>query len=77
MAPNPFVNQLNLDFAVRGYQKLNMDVYAMSTGLKIISKEGLYAGVPLFLSQLLPGTYLIKISSADQKISYQFKMVKL
>jgi hypothetical protein len=77
LAPNPFVNQLNLDFAVRGYQKLNMDVYAMSTGLKIISKEGLYAGVPLFLSQLLPGTYLIKISSSDQKISYQFKMVKL
>lgn len=77
LAPNPFVNQLNLDFAVRGYQKLNIDVYTMSTGLKIISKEGLYAGMPLFLGQLLPGTYLIKISSADQKISYQFKMVKL
>jgi hypothetical protein len=77
LSPNPFVNQLNLDFVIRGYQKLNMDVYAMSTGLKMMSKEGLYAGAPIYLGQLSPGTYVVKLSSTDQKLSYQFKMVKL
>ncbi|MEY3208003.1 MAG: hypothetical protein RL064_34, partial [Bacteroidota bacterium] len=77
LAPNPFVNQLNLDFSVLGYQKLNMEVFSFATGMKILSKEGLYAGAPVYLNQLIPGTYVIKISSADNKISHQFKMVKL
>jgi hypothetical protein len=25
LAPNPFVNQVNLDFSIKGYQKLNLD----------------------------------------------------
>ncbi|MEI6587221.1 MAG: VCBS repeat-containing protein, partial [Sediminibacterium sp.] len=27
LAPNPFVNQLNFDFVVKGYQKLNIEVF--------------------------------------------------
>jgi hypothetical protein len=33
--------------------------------------------MPIYLGQLSAGTFLIKVSSNDNKIAYQFKMVKL
>jgi len=77
LAPNPFVNQLNLDFNIKGYQKLNMDVFEMTTGNKVYSSKALYAGTPISLGALAPGTYIIKFTSNDNKIVQQFKMVKM
>ena len=76
LVPNPFINQLNFDFVVKGYQKLNIEVYDLATGIKVTSKQNLTAG-PIFLGQFSAGTYVIKVISNDNKISYQFKMVKL
>ncbi len=77
LAPNPFVNQLNFDFIVKGYQKLNIEVFDIATGTKVASQPNLIAGSRITLGQLSAGTYLIMVNSADNKISYQFKMVKL
>lgn len=77
LAPNPFGNQVNFDFLIKGYQKLNIDVFEMTTGNKNISFQNLTPGMPIYLGQLLPGTYLIKVSSTDNKIAYLFKMVKI
>ncbi len=77
LVPNPFINQLNFDFVVKGYQKLNIEVYDVTTGMKVASKQNLTPGIPIFLGQLSAGTYVIKVISNDNKISYQFKMVKL
>ncbi len=77
LAPNPFSNQLNFDFAVKGYQRLNMEVFDMASGARLARKENLTAGMPIYLGQLSPGNYLIKVTSNDNKVSYQFKMVKL
>jgi len=77
LAPNPFANQLNFDFVVKGYQRLNLEVFDIATGTKVASKQNLMPGIPINLGQLSAGTYLIKVSSTDNKISYQFKMVKL
>jgi len=77
LAPNPFTNQLNFDFAIKGYQKLNIDVFDMATGSKLASKQNLSAGIAIYLGQLSAGTYLIKVGSQDGKIAYQFKLVKL
>jgi hypothetical protein len=77
LAPNPFINQLNFDFVVKGYQKLNIEVFDVATGSKVAIQQNLTAGNRITLSQLSSGTYLIKVSSNDNKISYQFKMVKL
>ena len=77
LAPNPFSNQLNFDFVVKGYQKLNMEVYDIASGVKVATKQNLTPGIPIYLGQLSAGTYLIKVSSIDNKISYQFKMVKM
>ena len=77
LAPNPFINQLNFDFVVKGYQRLNLEVYDLATGMKVATKQNLTAGIPISLGQLSAGTYVIKVSSTDNKISYQFKMVKL
>ena len=77
LAPNPFVNQLNFDFIVKGYQKLNIEVYDIAKGSKVATQQNLTAGTKITLGQLSAGTYVIRVTSTDNKISYQFKMVKL
>jgi hypothetical protein len=77
LAPNPFINQLNFDFIVKGYQRLNIEVYDIATGTRVASRQNLTAGMPITLGQLSAGTYIIKVSSNDNKIVQQFKMVKL
>jgi len=77
LAPNPFVNQLNFDFVVKGYQRLNLEVFDISSGTKVASQPNLTAGSRITLGHLSSGTYVIRVTSTDNKISYQFKMVKL
>lgn len=77
LAPNPFINQLNFDFVVKGYQRLNIEVFDIATGNKVASQPNLTAGSRITLGQLLGGTYIIRITSNDNKINQQFKVVKL
>jgi outer membrane protein assembly factor BamB len=77
LAPNPFQTKLNFDFAIKGYQKLNMDVFELASGRKVSSRVGLTPGSPVYLPELVGGTYIVRITSADGKLSYQFKMVKM
>jgi len=77
LAPNPFINQLNFDFIVKGYQRLNIEVFDVSTGTKVASQPNLTAGSRITLGQLSTGTYVIKVTSNDQKIIQQFKVVKM
>lgn len=77
LGPNPITNQLNLDFLVKGYQRLNMKIVSITTGIKIASMQNLPTGIPINLGQLSPGAYIINLSSNDQKITHSFKMIKL
>jgi hypothetical protein len=77
LAPNPFINQLNFDFIVKGYQKLNIEVYDVATGSKVATQQNITAGTQIQLGQLARGTYIIRVTSNDNKIAQQFKMVKL
>jgi len=77
LAPNPFQGQLNFDFNVKAYQKLNIDVFELTTGTKKASQQNVLPGSILSFGFLAPGTYIIKVSSSDQKLSHQFKMIKL
>ena len=77
LAPNPFINQLNFDFIVKGYQRLNIEVFDVATGTKVTSQPNLIAGSRIALGQLSGGTYIIRVTSNDQKILQQFKVVKM
>ena len=77
LAPNPFINQLNFDFIVKGYQRLNIEVFDVATGTKVASQPNLIAGSRIALGQLSEGTYLIRVTSNDSKIYQQFKVVKM
>jgi hypothetical protein len=77
LAPNPFINQLNFDFVVKGYQKLNIEVYDVATGSKVANQQNIPAGTKIQLGQLARGTYIVRVTSSDNKIAQQFKMVKL
>jgi hypothetical protein len=77
LAPNTFINQLNFDFIVKGYQKLNIEVYDVATGSKVANQQNITAGTKIQLGQLARGTYIVKVTSNDNKIAQQFKMAKL
>lgn len=76
LSPNPFITNLNLSYNINGYQKLNMEVFDFATGMKLVSKKGLNAGMSVYLGQLPSGVYIVKLSSTDNKIVHQFKMIK-
>jgi hypothetical protein len=76
--PEKFVRKL-LDCSklLKGYQKLNIDVFATSNGARVSSIQGVYAGSRLSYSELSAGVYIFRVTSSDGKLSYQFKMIKL
>ena len=51
-----------------------MDIFDIATGTKVASKQNLTPGIPVYLGQLTPGTYVIKVISSDLKLTYQFKI---
>jgi hypothetical protein len=62
---------------VKGYQKLNIEVYDVSTGSKVATQQNITAGTKIQLGQLARGTYIVRVTSNDNKIAQQFKIVKL
>ncbi|MEY2646046.1 MAG: hypothetical protein RL158_22 [Bacteroidota bacterium] len=77
LAPNPFQGILHFDFNIRGIQKLNIEVFDIITGAKLITIQDQRAGQSLDFSQLNPGTFIIRVSSRDNKIDHKFKLVKM
>jgi hypothetical protein len=77
LTPNPFINNLNIDFVVKGYQRLNIEVFSSANGTRVASRIGVTAGSRLTFNELNPGVYFIRVASPDMKVSHQFKMVKL
>lgn len=77
LVPNPFNNQVNFDFVVKGHQQLNIEVFELSTGVKVSVKTNLSSGTPIQLGHLSTGTYVFRICSDDGKITHQLKMLKL
>jgi len=47
LTPNPFVNQLNFDFVINGYQKLNIEAFDITTGIKVASLPNILPGMPI------------------------------
>lgn len=77
ITPNPFYNQINLSFNMKGYQSLNLDVYDIATGNLLSSRKGLSNGASVLLDKIPSGTYLIKVYSTDNKSVHQFKVIKI
>ena len=68
---------MNFDFNIKGYQKVNLEVFEISTGSKVRVFQNLLPGQSINLGNLASGTYLVKVSTSDNKIVQQFKMVKI
>jgi hypothetical protein len=77
MAPNPFVNAVNIDFVLKNQPKVNIEIYSMSSGNLVKVINNVYAGSKINLETLSAGMYIFKITTTDQKNNYQFKMIKL
>jgi hypothetical protein len=77
LTPNPFINFINIDFVVKGQQRLNIEVFSAATGAKVAARIGVTAGSRLTFNELNPGVYFVRVASPDLKVSHQFKMIKL
>jgi hypothetical protein len=52
-------------------------VFDVATGTKVASQPNLTAGSRITLGHLSSGTYIIRVTSNDQKLIQQFKVVKM
>lgn len=77
VSPNPFKNDIFLDYFVNGYQRLNLEIYDITSGSKVYFMKDIPSKTRINLQQLPAGKYLIKVISADFKIIYQIKMFKM
>ena len=77
LTPNPFINFMNIDFVVKGHQRMNIEVFSAATGAKVTTRMGVTAGSRLTFNELNPGVYFVRVATPDLKVSHQFKMIKL
>ena len=52
---------------------MNLEVFELATGRKVTSRTGLTPGSPVYLPELFGGTYIVRITSADGKLSISLK----
>lgn len=77
LSPNPFQDNLSIDFNVKGYQYLNIELFELSTGNKVGQRNNVYPGTSMQFNNLNIGTFIIRVTSFDNKINCHFKMVKI
>jgi hypothetical protein len=77
LVPNPFINKINLEFQINGYNKINLEVISMASGSRVLYFKYLSSGSSLILPNLASGLYLFKLYSDDYKVVHQLKMVKM
>ena len=77
LVPNPFVNKINVEFRINGYNKINLEVISLTNGTRVLDLKDISTGSSILLPNLASSLYLFKVSSQDFKVVHQFKMVKL
>jgi hypothetical protein len=77
VTPNPFVNNLNFDFLLNTYRKVNVDILNIYTGMIVFQQKGVVTGTQLSLDKISSGMYLCIVYSPDGKYRYQFKLLKI
>jgi hypothetical protein len=77
ISPNPFKELIIVNFRINGYNKINIDVYEISTGRLMKKFIGIESGEKINLGELSNSTFLIRVFSRDFKYNYQFKAIKI
>ena len=75
--PNPIVNDLKINFSLTKYQKVNVAVFSSTSGGKIIDLLNKESGMTIDVRNLISGTYIVIISSTDNKVLMTQKIMKL
>ena len=77
IGPNPFADNLNLNYFIKSGATLDAKIYALGTGQLVFEKNGLLSYSKINLSNLSSGTYLMELYTNDLKKCFRFKLVKL
>lgn len=76
-APNPFVDQLKIDFLLNGYDKINLEVTEFMTGKKVDQRLNIIKGQTLYFPNLKGGIYICRFYSSDNAKNFVFKVIKV
>jgi len=77
ISPNPFSNNIYLNYFLLDYYLLNIDVFEINSGRLVASKKSVNSGSNLNLGTLPSGVYAIRVYSNDYKMIYMFKALKM
>jgi len=75
VSPNPFFGNINIDF--NKSQFLNLEIFSISTGTKVLSMKKIVPSQNIDLNSLLPGLYLFIFSDLTTSQHQKLKLIKL
>ena len=75
--PNPFVQDINVDFRLNNYSKISISIRELFNGNLVYQNNDVYKGSKIQPLHLSPGLYVLNASTIDGKYNYQFKLIKL
>lgn len=77
ISPNPFHENLKINFVINNHQSISLEIIEISSGRIVMHQDNVISGQNLNVGNIPSGSYLIKVSSRDNKIIYQFKSIKI
>lgn len=77
--PNPFVNELRINFIINKHPQVNLEIINPIDGSKVFSQNNISSGANLTLGKTLPkGTYILKITSVrNYQTLKQIKLIRI
>ena len=76
-SPNPFMNQLTVQYQLNRQMQYNIDVIQMGSGKLMKTIRNISNGQSLDMSGLLNGIYVLRLYSNDGKTDQRIRVVKL
>jgi hypothetical protein len=77
LSPNPFTNQININFKLSSNTLFNIDIISLSSGKLIKTFKKIFNGQALELPALVNGIYIFRIYSENGKIEKNIRVVKI
>jgi hypothetical protein len=75
--PNPFYQNISLQFSINQTTKINIELIEMASGRLVFAQQNILSNSLINLSRLNKGSYLLKITDKNRLIQPAFKLVKL
>lgn len=77
VGPNPFTNYIQLNYSIPAVKTVTISLFSLATSTKVFEAKDVLPNAQVPINNLLPGIYMIQITSDDARIVEKYKMIKL